>query len=907
MPEYIADPEKWNSLLLRFAGSGRQQIGVAKELVNRSLQADSEHPFLRISTELLGSQFVSVRFLGVDGAVAGEIRLSPQRIRESARTPQELALLVLYGAFPDAAPTGIRPNSLVDGLLPRRAEFKEWVADTVHTERTSLVIRRLTDGNSCRIIGQSSSGKTTTAQQVAHHLSTRGWTVCWLDLSQPDRGVGDLLVFLASTPAPERGSMLLVLDDCQANPSEATRIVRTINQLASVIACDVKSLVLAWESSAAFVQRLLPDSVVVQCSGSEVIPEIAREVMVGISDADLDDIVVASSGDVLLARLQMTELQASGQLPTIENLSDAILRRSSGEKILTPDQAQLLYRIASMTQFEIDTSIDYCHDGDRSVLSSLVALRLVRLTGHFVSVGHRSMARLLLRSLEQRYKDAVSGLERPGQIAVNYVRGAPPQQLVTTLERLDLARLSRDNTHRGEQHGTAFLARAWESLLIIVDMVAKQTDSDSSWSDNTASACFAGQALAEVAHPLWKEIADYLRGRWKAPAKPGSFEYSDHAPAERIDFDEIRRTMKEEDDEAIQFGVQLSREDADSIDLDRMHRTWALGLLLGFEGTARDSDTSRLRQLTECADAIQEPNGSFYPARVPWVTARVLLGLAATGASVRTSKASKRACDWLMRPAPDGPYQFGTWESGTGAWNTTLATTAMCAAALIGNGVPTTDPCISTATEYLIGQKDDWSRAGQEIDGAFAMATVLAVKGKWREVSRELERLITWLRAKESWALVSVRANEVHDESCKVAQIAGALISIVWTIVQRELPLLLEDLSAEIVRTTAISGRPRFRSEDIVRALDRLDESLSESIKGAEKTLEESMEIPSIVSDNLVRRRALRLELAKYRSRMEATRSDDENERIVTRINEIGRDVFVKTWVMISPIGEGSA
>jgi hypothetical protein len=900
----------WQALLLKLTGTPKQQIIAAVDLVNFAIKSDSGRPFLRTTCEAAGNQFVAVGFLRADGTTAAGAKLGLPMIRESAATPEDLVLQVFAAAFPETAHTK-RSDCAIGGSLPYRTELSELAAGTVHTERTSLVIRRLTDGNSCRLIGQSSSGKTTTALQVALHLSTQGWSVCWLDLSQPDRGVRDLLVFFTSTPAPERGSVLVVLDDCQANPSEATRIVRTINQVAPVLAIDVRMMVLAWESSSAFVERLLPDSVVVPCSGGDVIPEIAREVMSGISDEHLDEIVASSSGDVLLARLQLKALKDSGRLPTFDRLSDAVLRQTAtGAQILSEEQARLLFRLASMSQFEIDTSIDYFHEHDRSVLASLEALRFVRRTGHFVSVGHRSMAKLLLGSLTQRYAAALSGLPKPGQIAVEYVRGAPPQQLVTTLERLDLARLSRGGTQRGEQHGTAFLARAWESLLMIVDMVAKQTVKDPSWSDNTGSACFAGEALAEVAHPSWKELAKYVRGRWSAPDMPGSIQHSGSSPpAERSDFEQIRLTMKAEDEEAALLGVEVSQELADAIDLDRMHRTWVLGLLLGFEGTAREPDTDRLRRLKECAEASQEPNGSFYPSRVPWVTARVLLGLAAAGESVRTNKVVKRACDWLRQSAPDGPYQFGTWESGTGAWNTTLATTAMCTAALTECGVPTSDPCVRTATEYLIGQKDDWSRAGQEIDGAFAMASVLAVRGKWREVSRELERLIAWMRAKESWASATMRADEVHDESCKVAQIAGALIAIVWTIVRRELPLLLEDLSSDLVQSRSEPARPRYNIASVLQAIDRIDTELAELIRGGEKSVEESAEVPAIVRDSLARRRTLRSELIAIRTTIGAghTNEGDDFERLAARVNDMGQELFTRTWISVLPVSDANA
>ena len=263
-----------------------------------------------------------------------------------------------------------------------------------------------------------------------------------------------------------------------------------------------------------------------------------------------------------------------------------------------------------------------------------------------------------------------------------------------------------------------------------------------------------------------------------------------------------------------------------------MHRAWVLGLLLGAEGVAREPRKQRMKQLKKVAASVQMAEGGFYPLRVPWITARVLIGLAKAGESLESSRVVRDACDWLRRPFPEGPYRRGTWESGTGEWNTTLATTAMCVNALVRCGVPATDRCVRAGSAYIEDNKSEWSAAGKEIDGAFAMETLLAVGVRWRELSGELENLISWARAREPWLDVARLASEVHDESCKVSQVASSLVGIVWDTVRAELPLLLEGLSVSLF------GESRVE-EETPDNLEHLKSAISFIKRRIEKTIEE--------------------------------------------------------------------
>jgi len=253
--------------------------------------------------------------------------------------------------------------------------------------------------------------------------------------------------------------------------------------------------------------------------------------------------------------------------------------------------------------------------------------------------------------------------------------------------------------------------------------------------------------------------------------------------------------MVEEEDYVI---LPVYAEAAGAIDLDRMHRTWVLGLLLGFEASAVQRDPERRAKLVACAELAADPAGFFYPRRVPWVAARVLLGLAAVGESIHTSAIVRGATNWLLTPAPEGPCQFGVWESGTGTWNTAVMTTTMCLTALVRCGVPATHPMIVAGASYVDSKAAEWQAPGQELDAADALETRLLTGRHWIDGKRELAQLLDWARDSDPWLRATETASMRQDESSKVPAMASGLVRIVWEIVRAEMPVLLEGVAIEL-------------------------------------------------------------------------------------------------------------
>ena len=257
------------------------------------------------------------------------------------------------------------------------------------------------------------------------------------------------------------------------------------------------------------------------------------------------------------------------------------------------------------------------------------------------------------------------------------------------------------------------------------------------------------------------------------------------------DFKNIGERMRDEDQIDPQRWSDLP---AAEVDLERFHQTWVAGVLLTSESFA--SESAYRRRLVRGVEALQEADGYFYPRRVGWCTARVLLGLASCGRTIDTSEAVMRAADWLLRPRTQGgACSNGVWFSGTGTWNSQLEATAMVVMALAAVGVDTNDDRLATAREYLLTMQPHWTAPGQELDGALAAQAFLEAGGDWGDVAESAYMLSRWAQGEAFWQTATLRAQDTFAQGCRVAQIASHLVDIGGALSTQTFPAFLEALS----------------------------------------------------------------------------------------------------------------
>ncbi len=277
--------------------------------------------------------------------------------------------------------------------------------------------------------------------------------------------------------------------------------------------------------------------------------------------------------------------------------------------------------------------------------------------------------------------------------------------------------------------------------------------------------------------------------------------------------------------------VQDYWEDPETLDLDRFHRNWLLGLAAGVEAVRPIRRPEQIKALHEIARRELLPHGALYPSRVPWLTARVLLGLTAAGYSVDTSQVVSYASRWLRELAPRGPSQpRGGWLSGTGQWNSAGTTSAMCATALIDSGVGLSNPIFSGLPGFFLSELERTPTPNNEID-VMLMLEALRHLDEWGEpCEQRLAEILLWSNNKQIWDQANIDPNEYKEESSKIPMVACSLLDLTWVRIQDKIPEFLSSFNpiiANTVQSEAITAQLGNVQSSILSDLHVLSETLT--------------------------------------------------------------------------------
>jgi len=327
---------------------------------------------------------------------------------------------------------------------------------------------------------------------------------------------------------------------------------------------------------------------------------------------------------------------------------------------------------------------------------------------------------------------------------------------------------------------------------------------------------FAIEALTSVGRiEDAKPSIIYLRSIWSINSQGNIVLDVDDLPTKE-DFEKINERMKEEDEGVLVSSSKINWTRAEDIDIAKMHKNWLLGVLLTAEA-AFDRTSPQLKQLIKCTLAESSSNGSYYPERVPWVTARILLGLSSAGVTSAYSPEVRKTVDWLLKENNKGGAMTNSiWQSGTGTWNSELEVSAMCTLALVRCGVDPADHRLDIVKRLIKSTKFSWSNPSTILDGALAAEAFLAIGEGWDEVADEVKQISLWTRSESFWKSALKRSRETFSQSCRVAQIASNLINIGWLAVRSDLPSLVNAFA--VPKTTfqpSIAIATSQTSEDI--------------------------------------------------------------------------------------------
>lgn len=755
----------------------------------------------------------------------------------------------------------------------------------------------LNRGNFAGLIGASASGKTVLADLLAKEYEGRGVGTVWLDLADPEATPLGCVVTVMRAPRPQpnrapatRAPALVICDDIQSNPAAGAALLRLMHATTPPGGRHV--LALGWLDARDLIERTMGVGRVLICEGRDVCKRIASAP--GIEEPSRRELLSLARSNALIAETALSMFYDSGRMPRPSEVASRMYEVLTGGKRLRETELRVLWLVACLALFEIDLNLTYADHVTRDTVRNLLHGRVLRQRGAYVSFGHRTFARFVVRHIrENRLVDAASS-GTPVSLAVAYLRAAGDQQIQITLDRLDLLTLE---AREGVNEGNAFLAEAWSSVRILARYIARQVEADASWGDNVASAVFSSEALAELGMlDEWRQVAAYVRGRWTLPDGTDLPEHTRGQTAESVDFVEIIKRMRVED--AAGAGFTMSAED---VDADRFHRTWVLGLLMGFEGSALEPDERRITALRKMVARSQQPDGSFYPSRVPWVTARICIGLCHMGETPATSNVLRQAVRWLLTESPRGPYVDGMWRGGTGEWNTMVNTTALVLLALATAGVEQ-DERVSRSVASIVAVRDDWTAPGQEVDCAQALEASLLLGESWSSSSEIINHLIHWAGDSRAWDTAGLLASETQDESSKVPYVARALITLIWEAARAELPILLEGISGEeghgVNAREEVNLASERRAATAQTALSDLSDFIIGQIRDREALLSRGNAVKEVAANwELWRSRATECE--RLIAALQASRtisSESEVGALLAEIDEFGRAIQGKGW-----------
>jgi predicted AAA+ superfamily ATPase len=411
----------------------------------------------------------------------------------------------------------------------------------------------------------------------------------------------------------------------------------------------------------------------------------------------------------------------------------------------------------------------------------------------------------------------LNGPGNPLGVAQDFLRTAPPSVALETLRALQ-ARAGFKQTDKLNSR-TAALVSTWRAFNALLERIEHQQVLDPQWGGILSSIMFAVQSLAEVGRTREaRDSIQFLRSKYRLEPS-GSLRVEVGSLKTTKDFELIAEAMQEFDAAYGDTPLPLGWPRAAEIDIERFHRTWLSGVVLCTEAAFREVPDVELSRIAEAVAREQLPTGAFYPERAVWSTARVCLGLAACGRSIHTDRVLKKAIDWLLTPGErGGARDAGIWRSGTGRWNTDLEVTSMAVLACLASGVQSDDERLRPAMRFLISQRDHWITPGSELDGALAAQAYLEAGGAWDEISGQVRKLSEWAQGEAFWHTATLTSTESLEQSCRVAQTASHLLSIGWSALRADLPVLLHALEMpERPVTEAITSQRTPQEHDLIK------------------------------------------------------------------------------------------
>lgn len=782
---------------------------LAQELAGLHLEGDAALSFTDPYVDIAGvTSSLVVEVQGHSGRC--EVRLTRPYIDVAiARGIPPLALLasvLVLGDRPEAA-EAFKPKRVGEARRPSDEFLQENRRFFQYTEALDQATGALEAGRDVVLVGDHGAGKTVIAANIADSVLDKG-RVVWLNLADPADGPESIVTTLLQTPrVDDDGKYLIVVNGLDANAPTVDGIFKCVAMLRAEFGMPVRVLATVRRfaaTSAEGFQHQLRGLVTVPVAGNDMIR--ARLAGMKIAAAAADEISRLADNDVYIADTVIA-LCRDGQVPSRRDLQ---VHYTAG--VSDPVKREALYVLACLGVFGLELTRRSAHHDFQGVMEVLVRDGLVRRSDGAYTIGHHRRAELVMQHALREW-DAENLWGAPADIVWQHVQRGGERLIKATLSRLDLITPAADLAPR-----SVLLLSAWQGLSLLGRHIDAATHHDATWGGNLGAAVFAANALAKLGYDdTWLLIATSVRDAWCYNGDPLPRPVGGPS-ADYADFEEIKAMMRGEDDSLREAPSGMK---ADEVSDDLFYRGWALGLLLGMEGTApaKYRDQALIDKLVASARKAQaqEQFGNFHPRRVPWLTARVVLGLAQAGLRFDNDKVVEDACRWLVQPVKhDGAFQ-GWWVSGTGSWNSADATTAMCLTALIRAGAPSLlREDVRVAYARLNDRERVWSAPGHEIDLAQVLEAILRGDehraGVYDHLTALRQRVVNELKN-------PALATPKPERSLRLPFIAAQLADLVWIIARRDCVTVFRDILARLNDADEHAGNGRREHEALASSI----------------------------------------------------------------------------------------
>ena len=652
--------------------------------------------------------------------------------------------------------------------------------NTIENKKVNMIIDLLNKNETILVSGKSSSGKTILIAQVIAKKISNNCTFSWIDLQNSETDIDSEFIKI-SMSAKEADEYIVVVDNIHNSPESIFVIKKYLSEIRKVNK-NLKLILIGWSMIDGIIKSAFNDIICVNINPLDLINDlIDKELESSLVEKYKDGILHLSNKDVFVAQHIIEFVNKENVLPTKQQIGNMVFDTLVNNKTLSDDVILVLYYIAILGQFEIQPTYEFLSTISKNGIDELIDFKIIKFSDNkkYCILGHRSLCNQIVLHIE---KNIIKSKKLNSiDVVTAYIMKTNKEQIVNVLERLDLQK-------RNLVSNKNILKTLWNTFINLQEKLYTQLSKDISWNNNLYSSIQSVNSLAFMEFD--KNAKTYLdQQRISVQAMCGIddsgmlIKYKDST--EYIDFTQIINAMKEDDE---LYPKTLKH---DKIDIERFYQTYTIGMLLGFE-TNFPNNRVIIDKYINLIKNMQDKDGSFYPSRVPWVTARTIISLTRAGLNYNNSEIVKNGCNWLLSIVKNGE-----WKSGTGYWNTNINVTLLCLEALVKAGFTIENPKIQESLAYIKKEKNKIFINKKEFDAVMYIYNMIKLNYQLSDISDDLETVCKWLLEEDILSEVNLLANESNDESQKAATIINYLIEIIYEILKREMPSLLISLQYE--------------------------------------------------------------------------------------------------------------